>query len=168
MSLRLITPPASEPVTREQAKNHLRVDINDDDTLIDSLITVARQRAEEFTRRAFLTQTWEWTLLSLNAPYRCVTLRSQVQQINQITIDGEELASTQYKLIGDDLLFDPMVKGSIVIKYTTGYGSTPNDVPESIKQAILQIVGHLYENRESQDIPLLAQNILSLYKVWMI
>jgi uncharacterized phiE125 gp8 family phage protein len=165
MSLRLITPPQNEVVTLAQAKNHLRVDIEDDDDLISSLIVVARQRAEEYTRRAFITQTWEWTLLF---PYPTITLRSEVQQIDQITIDGEELSSTtQYKLIGDDLLIEPTGK-SVTIRYTSGYGDNADDVPEQIKQAILQIVGHLYENRESQGIPPLAEDLLSLYKVWMI
>jgi uncharacterized phiE125 gp8 family phage protein len=168
MSLRLITPPASEPVTREQAKNHLRVDIDEDDTLISSLIVVARQRAEEFTRRAFITQTWEWTLFDYNIPRRSVTLRSQGQQIDQVTLDGVEMSATQYKLISDDIVFDPMVKGVFTIRYTAGYGDNADDVPEQIKQAILQIVGHLYENRESQGIPPLAEDLLSLYKVWMI
>lgn len=165
MSLRLITPPASEPLTREQAKNHLRIDIDDDDTLVDSLITVARQRAEEYTRRAFITQTWEWTL---NPRCKRITLRSQVQQIDTVFLDGEELSPTQYELIGDDLLLKSMITRSIAVTYTAGYGDDAENVPEQIKQAILQIVGHLYENRESQGIPPLAEDLLSLYKVWMI
>lgn len=168
MALRLITPPASEPVNLAQAKNHLKVDLSNDDALIDSLIVSARQRAEEYTRRAFITQTWEWTIGPSNIPYCNVSLRPQVQQINSVTFDGQTLDSTQYSLIGDDLIFDPIVRGSLVIKYTTGYGNSTDDVPELIKQAILQIVGHLYENRESQGIPPLAEDLLSLYKVWMI
>jgi hypothetical protein len=50
--------PAEEPITLEEAKAHLRVDIANDDELIEALITAARMGAEEFTRRAFISQDW--------------------------------------------------------------------------------------------------------------
>lgn len=37
----------------------------------------------------------------------------------------------------------------IRITYTCGYGSTEASVPATIRQALLNTVGHLYENRES-------------------
>lgn len=62
MGLSLITPPAAEPVTLAEAKSHCRVDIADDDALITSLITVARQQVEQETGLSLITQTWELTL----------------------------------------------------------------------------------------------------------
>src|SRR5689334_6458680 len=58
MSLSLVTPPAFEPVSLDEAKMHLKVDTTDDDELIASLITAARVRAEWHTGRAFVTQGW--------------------------------------------------------------------------------------------------------------
>lgn len=49
MPLQLLTPPTAEPVSLVEAKLHLRVDFNDDDALITSLITAARQAAETIT-----------------------------------------------------------------------------------------------------------------------
>jgi uncharacterized phiE125 gp8 family phage protein len=167
---KLITPPASEPVTLAEAKSHLRVDLNDDDTLINALITAARQMAEEYTRRAFITQTWEATFLPLGVPYRGIRLsRPPVQQIVSITVDGQTLDPTKYELLDDWIEFDPkpLPQDKIVIRYNAGYGSAA-DVPSPIKQAILQIVGHLYENRESQDMPGLAVNLLQPYRVMML
>lgn len=54
----LITPPAVEPVSLGQAKLHLRVDYDSDDTLISTLITAARQICETRLRQALITQTW--------------------------------------------------------------------------------------------------------------
>lgn len=58
INTQLITPPEAEPVSLEQAKQHLRVDHDDDDLYIEALITAARQYAEKVTRRAFFNQTW--------------------------------------------------------------------------------------------------------------
>ena len=60
--LKLVTAPATEPVTLAEAKAHLRVTASDEETLITALIVSARQAAEEFTRRAFITQTWDYAL----------------------------------------------------------------------------------------------------------
>lgn len=58
----LVSAPAIEPVTLSEAKAFLRVDGTDDDTLITSLIVTARRACEEYTKRAFITQTWKLVL----------------------------------------------------------------------------------------------------------
>lgn len=60
--LNLITAPATEPITTAEAKTHLRIDTSDDDTYIGTLITIARAKAEIYTKRAFITQTWKMYL----------------------------------------------------------------------------------------------------------
>ena len=62
LNLKLITPPVVEPVTLAIAKQHVRCDFSDDDTLIPVYITAARQMAEKYTRRAFFNQTWQLSL----------------------------------------------------------------------------------------------------------
>jgi len=59
MMLKLKTGPALEPVFSTEAKLFLKVDDTTDDMLIWALITAARKAAEEYTGRAFITQTWE-------------------------------------------------------------------------------------------------------------
>src|SRR5579859_631916 len=56
-SLVVVTPPATEPVTLDEAKLHLRVTDTADDTYIGGLITVAREYLEKIENRAFITQT---------------------------------------------------------------------------------------------------------------
>lgn len=62
MSWRLIVPPTITPVSVSEAKEHERISINDaaEDLLIQNQLFAATRLAEEFTRRAFITQTWEY------------------------------------------------------------------------------------------------------------
>jgi uncharacterized phiE125 gp8 family phage protein len=68
MSVQLITAPAIEPVTLDEARAHLRVDFLDDDSLIVALISAARLHAEMLTGRSFITTRWKSVLDSFPGP----------------------------------------------------------------------------------------------------
>ena len=68
MPLQLVTPPTQEPVSLAEAKQHLRVDGGDDDLLIGSLITAARQAAETKTGRQLITARWKLVLDAFPGP----------------------------------------------------------------------------------------------------
>ena len=53
----MVTPPTQEPISLATAKAHLRVDVPDDDVLISSYITSARDALEDNYEIALLTQT---------------------------------------------------------------------------------------------------------------
>src|ERR1700712_2148290 len=63
MSAILLTAPAAEPWSVAEAKSFLRVEHDDDDTIIASLISAARNHVEALTRRALITQTWRVVLV---------------------------------------------------------------------------------------------------------
>lgn len=67
MSLTLVTAPIAEPVTLDEAKDHLRVDDANEDAYIASLIPVARDYVEAVTGLAFVSQQWLYT--ADNFPY---------------------------------------------------------------------------------------------------
>src|SRR4051794_28691419 len=60
--LKLITPPAMEPITLPAAKNHLRLEVDDDDDLVLGLIAAARELIESWTWRSLITTGWRLTL----------------------------------------------------------------------------------------------------------
>lgn len=64
LSLKIVAPPTTEPVTLAEAKAWLRIDADNttDDPLVLSLITACRERAEDFTGRSLMTQQWSYSI----------------------------------------------------------------------------------------------------------
>lgn len=62
MALVRITDATEEPVSVSEAKEHLRIVIDQQDALIARKIKAARQHCELFCERAFVTQTWRYSL----------------------------------------------------------------------------------------------------------
>lgn len=171
MAIRLITPPAAEPVTLAEAKAHLRVDGTDDDALIASLIEASRIYCEQFTARAFITQTWEYVVDAF--PTREIMLPlPPLQSVTSVKYDdgsGVEttLGTDQYEVdnVSQPGWVVPVTTGwptsvwdgvnSVRIRFVAGYDpgtDSPVDlaanVPQSLKAAILLHVGQLYQQRE--------------------
>ncbi|MBY6275383.1 head-tail connector protein [Symbiobacterium thermophilum] len=163
MVVRVVVPPDQEPVSLEEAKAHLRVDGNHDDALIAALITAAREYAEGYQQRAFVTQTLELTLDCFPASGEIELPRPPIQRVESITCtlaDGSTMTvdpdtylldapsgrlALAYGASWPNVTLAPI--GGVTIRYVAGYGD-PSKVPAKVKQAILLIVGHWYANRE--------------------
>jgi uncharacterized phiE125 gp8 family phage protein len=61
-ALRVITPPATEPITIDLARQHCRIDSDYDDTLVAMYVTSARLWAEAFLNRALFTQKLQFNV----------------------------------------------------------------------------------------------------------
>lgn len=110
----LLVPPAIEPVSISLAKKQLRVDISDDDFLIETYISVAREYCEEYTNRAFYPQTWQLSLDSF--PYG--DYRS--------TVPIDQRSPWNYSAYWSDLairLPKPMCIGVTSLTYVDGDGN---------------------------------------------
>lgn len=176
MALKLITPPAVEPVTLNEAKAHMRVDGTDEDSLIEQLIKVARRWCEKYQRRAYITQTWELWLdgwpqdAAGNSSDYIYIPRPPLQSVSSVKYYDTD--DVEYTLDGADYFVDDKSEpGRIVLAYgkswpsttlrpangicvtfVTGYGNTGDDVPGEVKQAILLLVAHWFEHREAVQI----------------
>jgi uncharacterized phiE125 gp8 family phage protein len=164
MALKLITAPTEEPLTLTEAKLQCRVDGSDEDTLLTSLITVARQMVEQRTGRAVLTQTWELALDDfprgaidlLMAPVQSIT---SVKYIDQ---DGVEqtVSSSNYALDSYGVQHQVVpgygfrwpaardITHAVKVRFVAGYASKA-DVPASLKQWMLLAIATMYKNREA-------------------
>jgi uncharacterized phiE125 gp8 family phage protein len=62
----IVTPPATEPVSIDLLRSHLRVDTANDDLLLANYLRAARTMAELYLSRALVTQTLLWTMQPVN------------------------------------------------------------------------------------------------------
>jgi uncharacterized phiE125 gp8 family phage protein len=163
-AIKLKTAPTEEPVSTAEAKAQTRVDISDDDTYIDGLITTARQQVEMIAGRSLCTQTWEMVLddwpddteVELpRPPLASVTSISYTDEDGNVsTMDSSKYIVDTYHEPGRIVLKNDaswpggtlQAVNGVVIEYVAGYGDAEG-VPERYKAAIKLLVGHWYEHR---------------------
>ena len=174
--LDLLIPPASEPVTLPEAKNYARVEIADDDDLIESLIVAARIQVEHRTRRALLPQQWR---LSFDGPIILpITLPKppiiSVDAISYRTSSGSFAPVDLSKLVvglgtPGQINHAPLAYwcpplpqiGGCQIDFTAGYADVDH-VPANVKLAIKWLVNFWYVHRsEDGVIPDFVDRLLS-------
>ena len=161
MASLLLTPPALEPLTLDEAKAYLRVDTAADDDLIAALIAGARIHVEAQTRRALITQSWRLVLDAWpedgRIPVRPAPLQAlaaaRVYDLDNIA-HAVDMQAFVADLAGSVLIVAPWalaqpqrLGAGIELDVTCGYGDAAADVPEPLRQAIRLLVAHWYENR---------------------
>ncbi len=188
-SAKVTTPAASTPVTLAEAKAQCRVEIDDDNTKITSLIAVATEHAERLTQRALMPQTckakynaWPTDGDDLWIPFPPITAVSSVKYFD---INGTEQtwSSSGYQV---DLSSEPArlrVKSGysypaleegkmspITVDFTAGYADAAS-VPASIKHAILLLISLWYDNGADatearlSPIPMGASSLLDMHAI---
>jgi len=166
MTLTLITPPATEPITLTEAKSHCRVEHAADDTLITSLITAARLSAEHELQRPLITQTWQAAYEAFPLYQSGIALGKfspiAITSITYIDQDGVDAVLAPSAYVLDSATVPGFVHpayntswpsarefaNSVRIRFTAGYGAAA-DVPQCIKQWMLLMIGSMYAFREA-------------------
>jgi uncharacterized phiE125 gp8 family phage protein len=161
MSSFLLTAPAAEPLSLDEAKAHLRVESSDEDDLIAALVTGARLHVEAQTRRALISQSWRVTADAWPPDGRLTVTPAPLQSLTAVRVYDEEgtardvdLQTFVLDLANSALVFAPWALPApgrcalgIEIDVVAGYSATANDVPEPLRQAIRLLIAHWYENR---------------------
>lgn len=190
MKYKVSTAISSEQLTVSDVKLHLRLTSDTtEDALIAALITAARDYCEKYTGRAFATQTLVAYLDNFPAedyielpmpPLQSVTsikYKNSAGTETTMTVTTQYIADTDSD-VGRIVLpygvswpsFTPYPFNPIAITYVAGYTT----LPRQLRQAMLLVIGSMYENREN-DIALIggqyhqtefaAKALMDMYKV---
>lgn len=157
-----IVPPAGMAITVAEAKQHLRVDIADDDLLITAQILGAQKVLEDSEANRYFTQRTVSATFDVGDPHwdgYCAHLwYPPVQSIVEVAIVEDfptnvVIINPAMYVIDKELgrlRFAPSAldgggaAGRLRVKYVAGY----TQPPEWAQIGVKLLVGHLYENRE--------------------
>jgi uncharacterized phiE125 gp8 family phage protein len=162
---KIISEPATEPVTLAQVKLHSRISHSEDDTWLTMAIIVARQYIEKTCELSLITQTRRTTFAGFHKPWLTlaygptisITTIEYYDQANAL----QTLATYQAALESNPCLIVPAAGqpwpstmpnriDAVKVTYVAGYGAAEN-VPAALKQGILLLVDFWYSNRSAVE-----------------
>jgi len=192
MALQLRAGPASEPLSLSDTKTFLRVDGDDDDILVASLISAARVYIETTIGKILISEDWSYFIDKWPKSGTLFLPLSPVQSIEEIRVHKidetyDVLSSSDY---AQDLishqprlkrlnLSAPFAEGGglnrIEVRFSAGFGDLESDVPKDLRQALLMLCAHWYEQREPvglggsfNEIPTTISALLNNYKSYRV
>jgi len=162
---KIISEPATEPVTLAQVKLHSRISHSEDDSWLTMAIIVARQYIEKTCELSLITQTRRTTFAGFHKPWLTlaygptisITTIEYYDQANAL----QTLATYQAALESNPCLIVPAAGqpwpstmpnriDAVKVTYVAGYGAAEN-VPAALKQGILLLVDFWYSNRSAVE-----------------
>lgn len=189
----LVTGPQVEPVTLAELKLHLRLGADTtEDTYLAGLITAAREYVENVTRRALITQTWDYWLDEFPPGDYFELPFGNLQSVSSLKYKDSDATETTMTVTTDYLVdinsepgriwlpygetwpsFTAYPYKPITARFICGYGVSASNVPNPVKAAIKLLAAHLYENREMfvigqtiTKIEFALDALLASYRLW--
>jgi hypothetical protein len=160
----------SEIVTVSAAKDFIRIDTSDDDTLIGTMIEQARLWCENYISRDIVAKTRVYYLEE--ATKRFEVPFAPLASITSITAEGVAASYDTFGVYDEVILLDSLPAKDIKVTYTTA-GMDDG----LLQQAILQLVSTYYDNRADfivmqgvsfVEVPTKVTQILNSYKLMFI
>lgn len=159
----IVTPADSYPLSVAEARAHCHVAHDEHDAYLEALIGAAFQWLQPpagWLGRSILSQTLRQDLRAW--PYREFRLTcgpvSAISSVKYFDQDNvlQTVSPSSYFLDGETLIFAAAFAapslycrpGAVQIEYVAGYAGA-DAVPKPIRQAMLLLIGHWYENREA-------------------
>jgi uncharacterized phiE125 gp8 family phage protein len=161
-SLACVTDPTSEPVTTTECKAAARITNSEEDAYVANLITGVRKWCEDYTERAFMTQTWRLGMDGVPAHDTIHIPRLGLKKVNYIlsydvnNAPATMSASMYYvDVYGNRILLNDAQQwpqnlrklDALVINFDAGFGATASLVPQVIRNAIKVAVAYTFEHR---------------------
>jgi uncharacterized phiE125 gp8 family phage protein len=184
-TVQVITPPASEPVTTQELKDHLRLNDSSEDSLLAGFIKTARLQFELNTGVAVLPTVFRQHFYAIAGPI--YLYRGNVSAIGSVmywNTAGNFVSDSTYL---SDLISNPAKvwwqvypvthsdkspKG--YVEFTAGWANAAA-VPEDVKTCIKLLAAHYYAHREAytedtdlRNLPLGFQSVCRAYKTGLV
>ena len=171
--------PTYSPVSLLDAKEHLRIDADADDRVIERMLSAAVGAIGEMTGRSLAAETWQ---LGLDGITGDLTLpKSPVTAVSGIAYYDNNNTSQTYSLsnvnvsLSDDRAVISLKSGcawpvttrrpdAVNITFTTGYTT----LPDELVSAVMLKLGDLYFNRgdaKAGDADYQIECLVSLYRL---
>jgi hypothetical protein len=155
-------PAVTEPVTLPEVKNFCKVDVSEDDTLIEMLITACRLECEQLTNIGFVNR--EVVLIQNNGnggAYLPLGPNGAVSEVidYETVITTAKFSGTAFKQI-----LEPW-SDRLTITYNTGYTT----LPQNLKLALLECIFYRYDERkvrENAHPPIYLDLLKQVSRVW--
>lgn len=172
------------PVSLLDAREQVTVEHVEDDRLLRRLIKSATDYAEQYCNRPILASTWAHYFDVFENPLKIAMagVRTIDSVVYQDSDDVEQtLAASAYYT---DVYRHPMVLMPVdsfpntfdrpnAVTVTVSAGFLDGAVPEAIRHAILMMVAHHFENRESAvlgtigtEVPMSAKMLMDAHRVY--
>lgn len=168
MAVERIADSTAEPLSLQDAKDHVRVASSGEDIYIEGLIRAARKRWEGFSRRGFLkqklrhtrdawprTDVWElprgpmFSTTAVKVTYRPSTGGTQTFDSTNYIIDDRSMLPRLVLKDGESWPSTKLQEAiGIDAEFEVGYGKQSTDVPENIRHALRLTIGSNFEHRE--------------------
>jgi len=184
MIVRVVTPPTAV-VSWEEAKQHLRLDGDEQQPYVEALIGAATGWIDGpggWLGRAIGSQVLE--LVDCAFGNNALPYQPVIDIVSVVYLDtgrnAVTMPSNQYRLLlngsmapSPDASWPSVASDSeaVKIRYQAGYAT----VPPAIKQAIMLLIGHWFTNRETvvvgtivAQVPFAVEALLSTYRVWSV
>jgi uncharacterized phiE125 gp8 family phage protein len=173
--LKLKTAPAAMPVTLDEVKANSRIDHNNENTLIETMIAAATAHLDGYEGalgRCLITQTWEMFLdafddETITIPLGPIGAVTKIEYLSngaytEWVSSGNWTASVAAFLatitpVGSWPTPDDTAN-AVRITFTAGYGATSASVPAPIKYSIMMMVADMYENRGEKTETSVSEN----------
>lgn len=149
------TAPAEAPITLSEAKAQIRVDHNEEDVLIQHYIDAATSLLDGsagLLGRCLVTQSWKMEVDALTGPILLPFPDTVIDEAKFADGDAEDVPYRR-EMSGQRPVLIPLQGWGrpAAISFTAGYGAR-QDVPATLRQAMLLLIAHWYDNREAVTI----------------
>ena len=149
----LVSMSQSEPVTLAEVKLWGKIEHDDEDDVLDSLITSCRDELERYLKIAFVTQTWRDDFDSMHD-----AVYSPRLPLTAVSITVDAVATTDFKFNqATGRVSSNWVLRDVVLTYT----STVTALQPVLKTALLDLISYRFYNRgnaESMQMPMDIKN----------